>query len=226
MNKGVKALLIAAGSIIGLGVLGGVTGMFQLYSCPTPSNEPTFKMGSKFFATNLIKPRRFDFICYKGVSLETNEPEVYFHRLCGMPGDIVEIRDGDLYVNNVNADTKLTLKHMFKISNKDVGSIPQEFMNDESVYMGGQDTDSGLFCLEDKWVAANKLKATRQMFSDNNNMITKQFSQPWTFDNFGPIKVPADSYFVLGDNRHNSLDSRFTGFVNKENVKCTVLWKN
>ena len=41
-------------------------------------------------------------------------------------------------------------------------------------------------------------------------------------DNFGPVTVPPGSYFVLGDNRDESLDSRFTGFVEKSRVKGTV----
>jgi signal peptidase I len=48
-------------------------------------------------------------------------------------------------------------------------------------------------------------------------------AQP-THDNWGPFVVPPDKLFMMGDSRYNSKDSRYWGFVPRENVRGKPLF--
>jgi signal peptidase I len=56
---------------------------------------------------------------------------------------------------------------------------------------------------------------------------SSELSEVTSFDvreRYGPVTVPADQYFMMGDNRDNSQDSRYWGFLPRELVKGKALF--
>lgn len=205
-----------------------LTGALQYYTTPSPANVPTLLVGDNFFTSNLVSPQRLDFIAYQHLD-QAGQSSVWMHRLCGLPGDTLEVRRGILYVNGHDLDAGLHLRHQYTMAKADFARLPAAAAPDTL----GADRDFSAdsiarISLNDADVGRYHLPAQRLVLAAGylDFPIKQLYGQRWNQDNFGPVVVPANAYFVLGDSRHNAMDSRYIGAIPKEDFRGTILGKH
>jgi len=180
------------------------TFLFQPFSIPSGSMRPTLLEGDYLFVTkwaygysrhslpfspNIFSgriwatpPERGDVVVFK---FPPNPGLDYIKRVIGLPGDTVQMREGQLYING----TAVQREKVGQIENADITEVNRPV----DVYR--ETLPNG--------VAYDTLDLTPNSIGDN----TREFV------------VPPGHYFMMGDNRDNSTDSRFTvGFVPEENL--------
>ena len=220
-----KGLILAS---ISLGIIYLAFSYFNIlrfYKYPTTANEPGIKEGSRIVWSNLLEPQKLDYIVYTTEFEDLGKFEAAM-RLVGEPGDIIRIEEGDLYVNDQLIDEKIELRHSYKSHmdyfNKNV--LPVVKPNHYFAFH----QDSIMVFIDEGLVEKSNFDLTRIITPSNkvDKIIKRVYKENWNIDNFGPLEIPKDKYFVIGDNRGNSIDSRVNGLVEKKDVlgKIILIW--
>jgi signal peptidase I len=130
----------------------------------------------------------------------------YIKRVVGLPGDEVSYRNQQLYLNG-----------------QPVPAQPMaDFFNEETLRVEKQYREK-LGSVE------HRLLVDPQRSSFIAAVSNFPYKENCRYSGEGvTCKVPAGHYFMMGDNRDNSQDSRFWGFVPDENIvgKAFFVWMN
>lgn len=152
-----KELLQWAGALIAAAALAIFINNVIIVNAEIPSGsmEDTIMPGDRVFGNRLAyvfnEPGRFDVIIFR---YPDDESQLFIKRVIGLPGETIDIHDGNIYVNG--------------------SKVPLDDIDTKEPMQGS----------------------------------------------FGPYTVPEGCYFVMGDNRNNSKDSRYWNhtFVPEENI--------
>lgn len=205
-------------------IIAKATNILLAYKIPSGANEPTINIGDIIFVSNLVKPNRFDFISYKRYQPEYGE--TFLYRICGMESDTVQIKNGTLFVNGHDADKNLVLNFRYIVSAGEFNILDEKYSFAVENYFLNYRGDSVILYANKEMLRSENIKAARYFSNDDySEEIKATFNQNWSTNNFGPVIVPPRKYFVLGDNRDNARDSRFIGFIDKDEYLGTALGK-
>jgi signal peptidase I len=176
----------------------------EAFKIPTGSMEGTLLVGDFLLVNKLVygaelpftrvklpairQPQRGDVIVFEWPRDRTKN---FVKRIVGMPGDTLEMRDGKLIRNGVPQAEPYALH-----TSPGVDVTDEEF-NWQLAYLLG---------------ASEPVKTPPRSPLSVSRLEASTAYHP-TRNNWGPLVVSRGNYFVLGDNRDNSLDSRYWGLV-------------
>jgi len=155
------------------------------WSYVSPSFHPLPFLKGRIFGR---MPQRGDIV----IVSPQNKREAYIKRVIGLPGDILEVRGGQVILNGVPVPQKILKPIRIPVD----GNAPCPPMQ----FPGALVTDAS----GKSWC---ELPVRQETLPNGKTYVTIDMG-PSTLDWYGPVRIPADHVFLMGDNRDNSADSR------------------
>lgn len=155
---------------------------------------------SENWLMKLRMPKRGEVIVFK---YPEDKDTFFIKRVVGLPGDKVSFKEGRIYING------------------------------EEVKMSQATQDGNAAWLRDKDFQEGTPMDTkadyehwRELLGDVEHDVLLRKGYYMEEAPFGPVEVPQNALFVMGDNRNRSRDSRAWGFVPEENIlgRAMFVW--
>jgi signal peptidase I len=185
--------------------------VLEAFKIPSGSMIPTLAIGDQIFVNKWVYGLRVPFTSIRIVDFAPpkrgdvvvfifpNEPhDDFIKRVIGVPGDVIEVRKGVVYVNNEE--------------------LPREEMGQLDAW--DRETSTSV------WSQQHSIAYTEHLNGKAYTVLQDPTQGRPTTYNFAPTVVSPGHLFVMGDNRDHSWDSRGWGQVPLQNVlgRAMFVW--
>lgn len=202
-----------------------------LYGFSTPRDIPYTNIALPHFKLpGFTDPEKGDIIVFQFPGyrdeVEPQNIEYWVKRCIGEPGDTIEIRNKVAFVNGEEYQIPPYINYLNPNAQPEGISDPQIFPKGS----GWNSDNYGPLAIPKK---GETIKLTKDNINVYETLINREHKAKVVKVSDGKIfinnqeadsyTIQDDYYFMVGDNRDNSLDSRFWGFVPRENIIGTPM---